>query len=763
MIDKTLSYLDYTKLTEIIFHFSATPFVKLSDFEPRPLSGKTDILERQDRIEAILEIVKWDGKLPLSGIPDITESLKRLCVQNAVLELNDFIAIADFARACESVIFFLKKAFNKKPFVLEMLERFQRMDGLVKEVSRVINTEGFIEDSASYELSKMRTELFTLRERMKRQLERLMEQEQIKPVLQDTYISIRNNRYVIPVKPNFNQVLSGIVHDYSHSLKTSFVEPVQCVEQNNAINVLVNEEKEEEKRILRDLTDVARQSAGKIDANLQALIELDIYHALSLFALEYHCVRPDINEEGILEVRGAVNPFIALSKKHEAVPIDIIMKNDQKVMIISGPNAGGKTAALKTIGLLSVMAKSGLFIPSDEKPTVPLFTNVFALIGDEQDISMDLSSFTAHMCGIKDLYEHTNGGELVLIDEVGGATDPQEASALAMGIMDTFVEKGCKIVVTTHLNQLKAYGYTRKFALNVATAFDSDTIQPLYKLIYGTAGYSNAIGVAKNIHMPDVIIQKSSVYLGTQEFLLNDLVASLEKEKKLAAKEREELFLLKQQAKERLAAIREKRTEYMKTFQEKCDKRLVEMESELEDIRKEIAAKERLSVARAKKRLISLRNRTVGSTTHKEEPLHTGDYVMVKTIGSRGHVVHVDDEDTYEVIVGNARMRLKRFLLEKVVNGKKATAERSTDEVVVEKVKAPELRLVGMRVEEALGALDTFLDRALVEGIPRVRIIHGVGTGRLMQAVRQHMKEASFVRKVEQDDANAGVSIVEFK
>ncbi|HEX2966421.1 MAG TPA: hypothetical protein VHO84_11570 [Syntrophorhabdaceae bacterium] len=601
MIDKTLSYLDYTKLTEIIFHFSSTPFVDLSDFKPKPLSSKKEVLEQQDRIEAILEVIKWDGKLPLSDIPDVAESLKRLSVPNSVLELSDFIPIADFARACEGVILFLKKAFNKKPFVLEILDRFQRVEGLVKEITRIINPEGFIEDSASYELSKMRTELFALRERMKKQLEMLMDQEQTRPVLQDTYISIRNNRYVIPVKPNFNQVLNGIVHDYSHSLKTSFVEPVQCVEQNNAINVLVNEEKEEEKRILKDLSDFVRQYALSIESNLEILIELDIYHALSLFALEYHCVRPDISEEGSLEIRGAVNPFIALSKKHEAVPIDIIMRNDQRAMIISGPNAGGKTAALKTIGLLSLMAKTGMFIPSAEKPTVPLFVNVYALIGDEQDISMDLSSFTAHMCGIKDLYEHTSGGELVLIDEVGGATDPVEASALAMGIIDTFAEKGCKVVVTTHLNQLKAYGYTREFAVNVATAFDSDTIRPLYKLVYGTAGYSNAIGVARNIHMPDVIIEKSSAYLGTQEFVLNDLVASLENEKKIAVEEREELFRLKKQARERLAIIKDQRDEYMSAVKEKCNKRLTELESELEEIRREIAAKDKLSVTRAKK------------------------------------------------------------------------------------------------------------------------------------------------------------------
>ena len=762
MVDKTLSYLDFLKLAEIIFHFSSTPFLSNSTFELRPLTDRNEIVKRQDRIEAVLEIIKWDGKIPLTGIPDVRDALKRLSVQNSVLETTEFIAIADLIRAGNDVISFLRKAYNKKPFITETLDRLQRMEELHKRISCTINSEGFIEDSASYELSKMRTELYTLRERVNRHLERTMEQEQIRSVLQDTYISIRNNRYVIPLKPNFNQVLNGIVHDYSHSLKTSFVEPMDCVEQNNAINVLANEEREEEKRILKDLSDFARQFRDTIETNLEVLAELDIYHALSLFTLEYNCVRPEISDTGDLEIKGAINPFIAMSKKEGAVPIDIVMNADQHVMIISGPNAGGKTAALKTIGLLSIMAKSGIFIPAAEKPIVPLYANVFALIGDEQDISMDLSSFTAHMHGIKDLYEQTHGGELVLIDEIGGATDPQEASALAMGIIDAFVEKGCRLIVTTHLNQLKAYGYSKEFAINVATAFDSKEVKPLYKLIYGSAGFSNAIGVAKNIKMPDVIIDKSSDYLGKQEFLLNDLITGLENEKRFAEEERKELHKLKDQARDRLRLIKNKRDEYIRDFKEKCENRLIELESELESIRKEVASKGRLSLTKSKKRLRLIRERMVGETSGRAEPLRIGDAVMVKSIGSRGHVVDVDNEDIYEVVVGNARMRLKRFFLEKTAHNKN-TADSSRDEIVVEKMEAPELNLTGMRVEEAIKSLDRFLDHALVEGITRVRIIHGVGTGRLMQAVRQHLAQTPYIKKIKKDDHNAGVSIVEFK
>ncbi len=762
MVDRTLSYLDYLKLVEIIFHFSSTPYIDDSVHQLKPLQKKSEIEERQDRIEAVLEVIKWDGKIPLTDIPDIRDVFKRISIDNSVLETQDFILIAGFLGACDGVSSFLKKVFEKKRFIEEASRNIKQLPTLYKKISRSINHEGFIEDSASYELSRIRTELFTLRERMKKQLEKIMEKEFIRPVLQDSYISLRNNRYVIPLKPNFNEALKGIVHDYSHSLKTSFVEPVECVELNNSINVLVSEEQEEEKKVLKELTDFARGFREELETNLAVVMELDFYHTLSLFSLEFHCVRPEITDQGYMEIKNAVNPFIVLSKKDGAVPIDIIMDTDKQVMIISGPNAGGKTAALKTIGLLSVMAKTGLFIPATGKPVVPLFSNIFALIGDEQDISMELSSFTAHMYGVKDLYNNAFGNELILIDEVGGATEPQEASALAMGIVDAFVEKGCRIVVTTHLNLIKAYGYTRPFAVNVATSFDSETAKPLYKLIYGTAGYSNAINVARNINLPQNIIEKSFAYLGKQEFMLNDLITSLEQEKKMVEDERKELIKLKTETKKRLAIIKDKRDEYIVKLEEKCNSRLMELELEIENVKKEVAKKERTSITKSKRQFSGLKERFGGKAARKQEPINVGDYVIIKTLGSNGRVVEIDKTaDTYEVIVGNAKMKLKRLFIEKTVPLKESVAVER-DRLDIEKMEEPELNVIGMRVEEALNSLDRFVDKAVVEGVPRVKILHGIGTGKLMQAIREHLTGARYIKTLQRDDKNSGITIVEF-
>ncbi|MGD9578139.1 MAG: hypothetical protein AB7Y74_07795, partial [Syntrophorhabdus sp.] len=528
MTDKTLAYLDYLKLLDILKSYSLTSFTKESVSSLRPLVSLQDIESRQDKIDAVIELVRWEGRLPLSDIPDIREILKRISIQDAILEEKEFLAIAGFLRACDEVSVFLRRAFDKKPFIEEILLRLNPLTPVHRQITKTINIEGFIEDTASYELSKIRSDLFTFRERIRKRLEKIMEREAVKPILQDVYISLRNGRYVIPLKPNFNEVFQGIVHDYSHSLKTSFVEPIEVVELNNAINILEKGEKEEENKILRELTVFLRGASEALEHDIDVIGDLDLYHALANFSVDFNCVRPLVSDNGLLEIKKARNPFIAISKKTDTVPIDIFMENEKKAMLISGPNAGGKTVALKTIGLLSIMAQSGFFIPASGNPMVPRFKNIFAIIGDEQDITMKLSSFTAHMNAIKDLYTVTNGEELILIDEIGGNTEPQEASALSMAIIDAFVEKGCKVVVTTHLNLLKAYGYTKPFAINVATAFDTDRMRPMYKLLYGTAGYSNAINVAKNIHVPKEIIDRSYEYLGKQEYMLNDLISALE-------------------------------------------------------------------------------------------------------------------------------------------------------------------------------------------------------------------------------------------
>ncbi|HEY3275758.1 MAG TPA: endonuclease MutS2 [Syntrophorhabdaceae bacterium] len=763
MVDKTLSYLDYTKLLAIIKSYSSTHFADESIDALAPLEDPERIKGRQDNLEAVLSVVKWEGRIPLSDIPDIGYLLKRLAVRDALLETEEFILVSSFLRACGDISGFLKKAHATAAYVEALVETLKPLHPAYSRIMKTINPEGFIEDTASYELSKIRSDLFSLRERIKKQLERLMEKETIRPILQDSYIAIRNGRYVIPLKPNFNEAIKGIVHDYSHSLKTSFVEPLECVELNNTINILEEEEKEEEKRVLQELTAHLHDFSFELSENLRVLKELDLFHCLALFSAEFNCVRPEVSRNGSMEMKGALNPFIVLSRGEKAVPIDVRMGSDKKAMIISGPNAGGKTAALKTIGLLSVMAGAGLFIPAGGRPLVPLHSHVFAVMGDEQDIAMELSSFTAHMQTIKELLLGARGEELILIDEIGGGTEPQEASALSMSIIDAFVEKGCRVVVTTHLNLLKAYGFTKPFAMNVATEADPETMRPRYKLAYGIAGYSNAISVAKNLNLPASVIEASYGYLGKQEYMLNDLVSALETGKKKADEERRKLSALKDEAKKRVHLLKENRELYFKKVEERCESRVRELEVEIEEIRRELEKKDKAGARSAKERLKVVRERfTPGSPRETAaQEIEVGDYVMVRTLGSKGYVVEMDKEGAQcEVQIGNIRTRVSKRNLEKIQIEKKRSPAKGI-EVHVQPIKEAELNLLGMRVEEAIRELDRFIDRAIVQGISKVRIIHGVGTGMLMTAIKEHLHDAPYVKELRKDERNSGVTVVD--
>ncbi|MGD0236318.1 MAG: endonuclease MutS2 [Syntrophorhabdales bacterium] len=760
MIDKTLFYIDYLKLLDVIKTYAATSLIDDRVSNLRPASSIDEIKARQDRLEAVLELIKWNGHVPLTEIPDVRAILTQLTIENLVLEVSDFIALHDFLVRCKEIAGFLRGAFGKKPYVDEVLEHIEPLASVNARIRKAINMEGFLEDSASYDLSKIRSDLYQLRERVKRYLEKMMESDVVRPVLQDTYVAIRNGRYVIPLKPNFNQFFQGIVHDYSHSLKTSFVEPMAIVELDNQISILEEEEKEEEKRILRELTGWVRGYVHELESNLEAIIELDFYHCLARFSLAYESVRPQVVTDGSIDIKEAKNPFIIMSKKERAVPIDIIMEQKKKAMVISGPNAGGKTVALKTIGLLVAMGASGLFIPARENPRISLFPSIFAVVGDEQDISMELSSFTAHISAIKGLYEKSRGGELILIDEIGGGTEPQEASALAMGIIDAFVEKGCKTIVTTHLNLLKAYGYSQPFALNAATDFDTDTMKPLYRLLYGVAGVSNAIHVAENCDMPREIIGKSYEYLGKQEYMLNDLVRGLEEETGKLREERLHLAKLREETRTRLALLKEKREEYLNATEERCQKRLLEVERELDEIHKEALQKERSSVKRARGRLHLLKEKHTGPGK-PQEVICIGDHVKVKSVGRDGYVTGLDEEKrTAEVDLGGMRMKVHTEYLFKVPVHAKSLEKQV--EIHVPHIDVPELNVRGMRVEEALREVDRFVDRAIVHGTPRLRIVHGIGTGRLMDAIRHRLLETPHI-EVKGDEGNSGVTIVELQ
>ena len=331
-----------------------------------------------------------------------------------------------------------------------------------------------------------------------------------------------------------------------------------------------------------------------------------------------------------------------------------------------------------------------------------------------------------------------------------------------MGIIDTFVEKGCKVIVTTHLNLLKAYGYTKPFAINVSTAFDPESMKPLYKLSYGIAGYSNAINVARNIDIPGEIIERSYGYMGTQELMLNNLISALESGKQKVDEERKELSRLREEFKQRLSLLKQKKDEYIKKVDERCNSRLLELETELEEVKKEIAKKEKAYIKISRERLSGLRDKYVKEEIKKQDDIKIGDYVKIRTLGSSGYVADIDEERYIcEIVTGNVRTRINRVFVSKAIKGPEQVVHNKIV-LNVERINEPELNLIGMRVEEAIVRLDKFIDTAIIQGVPRAKILHGIGTGRLMKAVKEHLSDAKYVRQAKGDEKNMGVTIVEF-
>ncbi|MCS7280319.1 MAG: Smr/MutS family protein [Desulfobacterota bacterium] len=766
MPDNTLHYLDYLKILHLLKSYAQTEYAPPTILELRPTYDIAIIKERHEVVGEVLEVISRYGKLPLFGIPDIREIVKRVSIGNTFLEAKEFLLLESFLQSVHDLAVFLRKLPKRGRYLTRVLEGLDPLPELKKRIAKIINKEGYVEDNASFELLEIRKELQVKRSKIKRYMEKLIESDRFRNFLQDNYITIRNGRYVIPMKPNFNQAVEGIVHDYSHTLKTSFVEPIECVGLNNEINVLEKMEREEEERILKELTSQVNDQILIIKRNIELIKELDFFSSLASFAIDFSCVRPEVVESGDLYVKDAVNPILRSYKGDNVVPIDIIFKKDKSVLIISGPNAGGKTVALKTIGLLLLMAYSGMFVPASYKARIPLFKKIYALIGDEQDLSKDLSSFTSHVIGLRDIYQNAEGGELILVDEIGGGTDPQEASALSMAVIDAFVEKGCKIVVTTHLAHLKGYGFTKEFAENVACAYDTERMVPLYRLIYGISGTSCALDVARFVGLPEKIVQRSVEYLGKQEYILTDLIESLKKEKETLEKEKEEIAATKAALKRKLESVSERKKEILKKIEERFRSKIEELETKIKEVEEEISKKERASIKRAATLLKAIKGTLKVEREEKEllEDIKVGDLVRIKNIGSQGYVSRILDDDLYEIVIGNVRTKIDRKNLIKLDGREEVIKEGGPEiRVVNENLNEWNLNLRGMTVEDAIESLERFMDRAILNGVTRVKILHGIGTGKLMSKVREYLSTSKYVMDFKPDDKNPGVTVVNLK
>ena len=788
MDDRSLRALEYYHLLEILKTFSISPLGRKRCEALRPSKDLPWIQSRLTEVIELKEILETIGDLPIGELKDIEDILRRLEVEGSVLSVQEVIDIYKQMVLCKGLRrFFHKLEKSKAPHLQEKVSKLSSLKNLEKEILQAINLKGEILDRASSTLSEIRRRLKTVREKAKGVLEHLLHREDLQPIFQEQVITLRNGRYVLLIKSDSKHRLEGIIHDQSQSRMTFFFEPIQVISFNNEINILMGDEKEEEYRILADLSKKLRGEMQSLWADFEMLGEWDLLYAMAKLSIRLMGVQPVLNEDGKIEMKEARHPLLTLQKGDQVVPVHLRMGDGIRGLIISGANAGGKTVALKTLGLLTLMVQSGLPIPVAEGSQAGVFQDILAVIGDEQNIEENLSTFSSHLLHVNQSLEKAGPHSLILLDELGVGTHASEGCALAMGFLDRFRETGASVVVTTHFDHLKAYGYLHSDVENVAVEFDEETLQPKYTLSYGTSGLSNAFLVAEKLGISERVLQTAKQYQDGGEQGLSQALEALERMRADTEKQRLQVLTIKeevgrerQRLRELLDGIKKRRHEIFVQAEEKAKKSAQEVEEELKEwVRKKKEEKAFLSNFR-----LNIDRREIQAVREKYFPsikkgrshgipvgLKIGDRVRILSLRSDGILMKMEGPlKRAEVMTEKGKVQT---VLSDLV---RMTDEEERKEIEIPKAQISpkgdfqeppsQLNIIGLTVEDALPKVDKFIDQALVHGLEKVVIIHGMGSGRLRNAVGKYLNEHRGVKGIAPGDVmrgGSGVTVVELR
>ena len=783
MDDRSLKLLEFFHLLDILKEYAISPLGRKRCEALRPSKDLPLIQFRLAEVMELKKILEIEGEIPLKGLKNIEGILNKLGIEGAVLDVQELLDLYDQMVLSKGLRRFFQKLENiRAPHLQEKISKLSYQKALEKEILQVLNTKGEILDRASSALLDIRHRLGGARERAKGLLETLLHREDLQPIYQEQLITIRNGRYVLPIKSDAEHRLDGIIHDHSQSRMTYFLEPLQIVALNNEISLLKGEEREEEYRILAELSDKVREEKQNLWSDFEILGELDLLYSMATLSIRLKGVSPALNEEGRIEMREARNPLLTLQHEDQVVPIHLRMGDGNKVLIVSGANAGGKTVALKTLGLLTLMVQCGLPIPVAEGSRVGVFEDIFAVIGDEQNIEENLSTFSSHLLHVNQILNKAGPHSLVLLDELGVGTHAQEGCALAMGFLDRFRESGASIVVTTHFDRLKAYGYLHPDVENVAVEFDEETLEPRYTLAYGSSGLSNAFLVAEKLGISERVLEAARFHQdGSGEEvtrtlkILEELKRDAEEEKRQASKLKEEVGLERQKLRKILETIKERRIEIFSKAEEKARKAVQRVEEELKEwVRRR--KEERVPLGLQRKEVQEIKEKFLPSIRKKRSSaipggLKVGGRVRIESLRSTGILADIKEPlNQVEVLTDKAKVKAP---LSEIVQ---ITEEEEKKEVGVQKSQPffkgeiPEpysqLNVIGLTVEDALPKVDKFIDQALFHGMEKIHIIHGVGSGRLRNAIGQYLSEHRAVKNFfpgETMKGGRGITIVELR
>lgn len=727
------------------------------------------------------------GPAPLSGIRDVRPSLDRARI-GGVLSPEELWDIAETIAAGRRLKRFVLRVRGEVaiPSLAALAEGLHDLSDVEDRIRRSVGENGEILDEASDELARIRREIRTLERRVRERLEQFVRSPSVVKMLQEPIVTIRNDRFVLPVKAEYRVSFAGIVHDQSASGATLFIEPEPVVELNNRLRELRLRERREIERVLAELSSCVRVRHAELRDGIDRLGELDFRFAKAALAREMRATLPVLNARGYLNIRKGRHPLIAADR---VVPLDLELGGRFRTIVVTGPNTGGKTVALKTVGLFCLMAASGLFVPAEEGTELAVFDGVFADIGDEQSIEQNLSTFSGHMTNIVRILNELSPNSLVLLDEVGAGTDPEEGAALAVAILDHLHRTGCRVMATTHFGELKAYAYNRDGMVNASMEFDERTLAPTYRLLLGVPGRSMAFTVAERLGLPKPIVEQARSQVGETGRKVDAMLAALEADRLAAERGRREAEALQREAERlrddyeaKLAEWREQKSRLLEEARRQAREIVAQARREAEavvaDLRR-MAQEKRASFKEhqwieARRRLDEAEpepaqppfGREPVRRSRKPEVLAPGDEVRVLSLGREGVLAERAGPDQWVVRMGVLKLTVKEDDIEKIAK----TAPEPPVSVAVRRTRETsartELDVRGVGLEEAKLETDRFLDEAMMAGLSRVYLIHGKGTGVLREGLRDFLKTHGLVKSFrpgEPSEGGNGVTVVELR
>lgn len=795
MNEKVLKTLEYNKIIEQLTEYACSDAAKERCLSLRPITDRALIEQLQLQTKDALNRIFKVGTLSFSGVRNIGDSLKRLEIGGS-LSMMELLRICSLLEAAKRAKAFSRSCSDSSEELQDSLTEFfaqvEPLTPLYDEIHRCILSEDEIADDASSTLRSIRRSMRGMNDKIRAQMNSLMNNTTTRGYLQDAVITMRDGRYCLPVKAEAKSQIPGMIHDQSSSGSTLFIEPMAVVNLNNEYKELLLKEQDEIEVILANLSNLAANFIEQLRLDYQVLSELDFIFAKAAFAKTYNGVAPSFNEDGHIHIRKGRHPLL---DKKRVVPIDVYLGEDFNLLIVTGPNTGGKTVSLKTVGLLTLMGQSGLHIPASERSELGIFEEVFADIGDEQSIEQSLSTFSSHMTNIIRILDQVNDRSLVLFDELCAGTDPTEGAALAISILSKLHLYGARIMATTHYSELKVYALSTPDVENACCEFDVESLSPTYRLLIGIPGKSNAFAISHKLGLSSDLIEDAKGRISESEENFEDLLADLEKSRTTIEKEQLEINQYKQE----IQSLKEKLEQKQERLDLSKDKILREANEQAYNIIKEAKdladetirnfnkyGKAAAPINQMEQERTKLRGKMNDAQKHLSDQkkssvvnhnvpkkLRIGDSVKVISMNLKGTVHSLPNakgELYVQMGILNSLVNINDLILleEDTSPASKKYSKTGAGKIKMSKSASisTEINLIGKTTDEAISLLDKYLDDAYLAHLPSVRIVHGKGTGALRNAVQAHLKRLNYVKSYhlgEYGEGDAGVTIAEFK